>query len=142
MGMGMGMGPGFGMRDDVGGGLLDGRCAMFGGQWSEPFAEGRIAFLRAELRPTEAQKAAWDSIVTAVRKNLDNIQSLRQANLTAAEEGHLAPGEWLDRRISILESRVGMLKEIKAPLATLANTLTDDQKKKAAELIVDVACLR
>lgn len=140
-GMGMGMLEVYEMRGDAGSGLLGGSCGVFGQRWAEPFTEGRIAFLRAELRPTDAQKAAWENIVTAVRKNIENIQSLRQSNQAAAEGTH-APGEWLDRRISILESRLAMLKEIKAPLQALSTSFTDEQKKKAAELLVDVACMR
>jgi hypothetical protein len=52
-----------------------------------------------------------------------------------------SPVERLDAHISAMESRVTALKELKPSLATLYAALSDEQKKKADELLTGMGCM-
>jgi hypothetical protein len=139
--MGPGMYPGMGMRGGMGFGPMGGGCAMLGTEWGKPYVEGRLAFLRAEIGVTEAQKAAWDGYAGALRKNLENMQSMHQAMRGALAAPDRSPVERLDQHITAMEARLATLKEMKPALATLYAALTDEQKKKANEVLTGMGCM-
>jgi LTXXQ motif family protein len=56
---------------------LTGNCLMLGGS-NPSYAEGRIAFLKAELFITDQQKDAWDAYAAAIKKNLAGMQRMRE----------------------------------------------------------------
>ena len=60
-----------------------GGCPMMGpnGQAST-FIDGRIAFLKAELAITDAQKSAWDAYADATKRNLQSMQGMWQTMKT------------------------------------------------------------
>ncbi len=131
-----------GDRDMMGrmmGGMMQGRgmmgmgnCPMMGGS-NPSYAEGRIAFLKAELSITDQQKEAWDAYSAAVKKNLAGMQSMRETMMTMMQAK--SPVDRLDAHIAAMESRVATLKELKSPLSNLYAALSDDQKKKADDLL-------
>ncbi|MGE0699444.1 MAG: Spy/CpxP family protein refolding chaperone [Hyphomicrobiaceae bacterium] len=137
--MGQGMGPGMGMQRGMGYGPMMGGCGMLGADNGKPYIDGRLAFLKAELGITDAQKAAWDGYAAALRKNLENMQSMRAAMIAAAGDG--TPVERLDRRLTAMEARVTTLKEVKPALATLYGALSEEQKKKASDLLSGMGCM-
>jgi hypothetical protein len=135
--MGQGMGPG-GMM-----GMMGGGCPMMGmmgrnGDGST-FAEGRIAFIKAELAITDAQKDVWEAYATALRKNLESMQQMRATMMGATRPA--SPVERLDLHISTMESRLQALKEVKPALSALYATLGDDQKKSAESLLTGMGCM-
>ncbi len=83
--------PGMGMRDmPMGRGMMGmmGDCPMMGtmmGGDMSTFAEGRVAFLKAELAITDAQKAVWEAYAAALKKNLQGIQAMRQTMMKVME---------------------------------------------------------
>jgi hypothetical protein len=139
MGPGMMMGRGWGMGPR---GMMGMGCAM----WdfddegdTATFAEGRIAFLKAELKITDAQKDVWDGYAKAVKSNLETMKSMHQAML-ASFEGK-TPVERLDARINAMETRVKALQEMKPALEKLYTALSDDQKKIANEVLTGMGCM-
>lgn len=141
MGPGMGMHRGMGMRGGMGGGGPMGGCMMLGADEGKTYAEGRLAFLKAELGITDAQKAQWDAYSAALKKNLENMQSMRQAMMGTMTAPEGSPVERLDLRITAMEARLATLKELKPALAGLYGALGDDQKKKANELLTGMGCM-
>jgi LTXXQ motif family protein len=150
MGPGGGMmGPGGGMMGPGGGmmgprgmmGMMAG-CAMMGmtgdGQ-TQTFAEGRIAFLKAELAITDAQKPVWDTYAEALKRNLQGMQGMRQTMQSMFEAK--TPVERLDAHLAAMESRTATLKEIKPALASLYTALSPEQKKKADEVLTGMGCM-
>ena len=137
-----------GMMGDRGmmGGMMQGRgmmgmmgnCPMMGGS-NPSFAEGRIAFLKAELSITDQQKDTWNAYAAAIKKNLSGMQNMRETMMTVMQAR--SPAERLDAHIAAMESRVAALKELKPPLANLYAALSDDQKKKADELLTGMGCM-
>lgn len=140
--------PGWGMRDmQVGPGMMGmmrmmGDCPMMGmmmGADTSAFAEGRIAFLKAELAITDAQKAAWETYAAALKKNLEGMQAMRQTMLKLMEAK--TPVERLDAHIAAMDGRLASLKEVKPALAALYAELSDDQKKKADQILTGMGCM-
>jgi len=138
----MGMMQGDGMM----GGMVQGRgmmeimrdCPMMGGA-TATHAEGRIAFLKAELAITDQQKEAWEAYAAAIKKNLDGMQVMRETMMTVMQAK--SPVERLDAHIGAMDARVAALKEIKPALANLYAALSDEQKKKADELLTGMGCM-
>jgi hypothetical protein len=140
-----GMGPGLMMgRDWPMGqrGMMGMGCPMMGagdeGQMAT-FADGRIAFLKAELKITDAQKDVWNGYAQALKSNLETMTSMRQAML-ASLEGK-TPVERLDARLGAMETRVNALKEMKPALQKLYAALSDEQKKVADEVLTEMGCM-
>lgn len=101
--------------------------------------DGRIAFLKAELAITDAQTVAWDGYAAALTKNLQGMQVTRRAMIKTMEAK--SPVERLDSHIAAMEGRVAALKEIKPALGTLYSALSDEQKKKADQLLTGMGCM-
>jgi hypothetical protein len=136
--MGQGMGRG-GMM-----GMMGGGCPMMGMMMgrngpASAFAEGRIAFIKAELAITDAQKSVWDAYATALRKNLESMQTMHNTMMSASSPA--TPVERLDLHISAMESRLQSLKEVKPALSALYAALSDDQKKTADDLLTGMGCM-
>ncbi len=137
------MGPGYGrgMMGNYGPGMMGG-CPMMGttseGKVST-FAEGRIAFLKAELGITDAQKSVWDAYAETIKGNLKSMQGMWQTMKAAFEAK--TPADRLDAQIVAMDSRLTALKEIKPTLAKLYAALSDEQKKKADEVLTGMGCM-
>jgi hypothetical protein len=124
-------------------GMMSGGCPMMGMMGrngdASTFAEGRIAFIKAELAITEAQKDVWEAYATALRKNLASMQQMQATMMGATRP--TSPVERLDLHISTMESRLQVLKEVKPALAALYGTLSEDQKKSAESLLTGMGCM-
>ena len=137
MGAGMQMGRGMmGMMDMMSG------CPMMGmgrqGQ-SAAFTDGRIAFLKAELAITDAQKAAWDAYADAIKRNLQSMQGMASTMRTVSEAK--TPVERLDAHLAAMEGRIKALQDVKPMLAKLYDELTAEQKSKADEILTAMGCM-
>ena len=141
MGPGMGPGMGMGMHRGMGGGGPMMGCMTFGTDEGKTYADGRLAFLKAELGITDAQKAQWDGYAAALKKNLESMRPMREAMMASMAAPDGSPVERLDLRITAMEARLAMLKEVKPALAGLFGTLSDEQKKKAGELLTTMGCM-
>lgn len=150
-GWGMGpdmMGPGWrsGMMDDErrgGFGRMMGMgCPMIGfsdnGE-TTTFIDGRIAFLKAELKIIEAQKEVWDNYVEALKANLQTMTSMHQ--IMQASLDAKTPVERLDTTLTAMETRLNALQEMKPALEKLYAALDDSQKEKANEVLTVMGCM-
>jgi len=163
-GSGMGMGHGM-MGADQSGGMMGGKgmmgggggmmgrggmmgmmgrgCPMMGmmmGGGDRPmYREGRVAFLKAELAITDAQAKVWDAYADQLKQNMQSMHDMRKT-MMAARSGK-TPVERLDSRITAMDGRVKALKEIKPKLAALYDALSDQQKKKADQLLTGMGCM-
>jgi LTXXQ motif family protein len=94
--------------------------------------EGRIAFLRAELKITDAQNAAWNAFADAMRTNAKSLGEVRSTMMAGAKQNLV---DRLALQEKWLAARLEGTRAIKAALANLVGTLSDDQKKTADELL-------
>ena len=138
-------GMGMGMRDMPMGrrmmGMM-GDCPMMGmmmGADASPFAEGRIAFVKAELAISDAQTAAWEAYAATLKKNLQGMQAMRQTMMNVTEA--TTPVERLDTHIAAMDGRLASLKEVKPALAALYVALSEEQKKKADQILTGMGCM-
>lgn len=100
--------------------------------------EGRIAFLRAELKITDAQASAWNGFADALRTNAQKLAQVRAAMMPqpgSAQQQAPTLAERLDLQERWLAARLEGIRAIKAAYVTLYATLSDDQKKTAGELL-------
>jgi len=153
---GRGMEPGMGMShgmmgSDKGGGMMGpggmmgmmgGGCPMMGmmGGGNMPMhAKGRVAFLKAELAITDSQAKVWDAYAEALKKNMQSMQDMHKTMMAARTAK--TPVERLDAHVTAMEGRLQALNDVKPALAALYDALSDDQKKKADELLTGMGCM-
>jgi hypothetical protein len=120
------MGPGMGMM--MGSGPMMGLMMGTG-----PMMEGRLAYLKAELGITDAQTSAWDDYVAAVKARHSGMQDMHAGMIKAMHSGNAV--DRLDAHVKAMESMVESLKALKPPTVALYAVLSDDQKKKADQLL-------
>ncbi len=91
-------------------------------------AEGRLAFIKAELKLTAAQEAAWNAFAGALRDNAGKLNAVfgdtdRDALRRANRSERMAAME------KSLGARYEALKATRATMDPLYAALTDEQKK-------------
>jgi uncharacterized small protein (DUF1192 family) len=95
--------------------------------------EGRIAFLRTEIKITDAQTSAWNAFADALRANAKSLGEVRTSMMAGA-----APQTLLDRltlQEKWLAARLEGTRAIKSALTNIVGTFSDEQKKMADELL-------
>jgi hypothetical protein len=96
--------------------------------------EGRLAFLKAELKITEQQATLWNAVADALRENNRASRALReQIGVT-----HNASASVLDRlqmQERFTTVRADGTRRLLAALRPLYDAMTDPQKKSADELL-------
>ena len=96
-------------------------------------AEGRIAFLKTELRITDAQTPQWNAFADTLRANAKAHQAMHEQ---MAKGG--MPSSWLERlafQQKAMSTRLDGLKALETAAKPLYAVLTDDQKKLADQLL-------
>lgn len=117
--------------------MMGGMCPM----GAPDFADGRLAFLKAELGITDKQKAAFDAFAKVVKSHGEGRGDRREAMMKSFSEAK-TPLDRLSARISMMEMRTTMMKEMKGALDSLYGTLTDEQKQKADFLLPGMGGMR
>jgi len=100
--------------------------------------EGRIAFLRTELKITDAQTNAWNSFADALRTNakkLGEVRTSMMSHMGAAQQQPPALTERLNLQEQWLIVRLEETRAMKPALTNLYAVLTEDQRKTANELL-------
>jgi len=116
-----------GMMGQSGGGM-DGMATI-------DHVEGRIAFLRTELKITDAQASAWNAFADALRANAKSLGEVRASMMPQADA---APQTMVDRltlQEKWLAARLEGTRAIKSALANLVGTFSEEQKKTADEIL-------
>ena len=99
--------------------------------------EGRIAFLRAELKITDAQADAWNGFADALRTNARKLAEVRASMMPKPGDGQPAStlSARLDQQEQLLAARLDGTKAMKSAFVKLNEILSDDQKKAANDLL-------
>jgi hypothetical protein len=129
MGMmhGRGMGQAMMRGGRMGKGMMGGHARM------GAMAEGRLAYLKSELKVTNAQQDAWQEYSDAVKDRIGVMQSVRQTMMEAMKTGNA--NERMDARIIGMETMVAAMKAVKPATEKLYAALSNEQKKAADQLI-------
>jgi hypothetical protein len=94
---------------------------------------GPIAVLKAELAITEAQTPMWKQYEDAVRSQTSAMQGMRQEMMKAMQSGTVA--DRMKTRIAMMEGMLTSMKAQSTAIENLYKGLTDEQKKKADQLL-------
>jgi len=97
--------------------------------------EGRLAFMKAELKITDAQAGAWSGFADAVRAAAKQHNERMKAILAGDERAKSLPDR-LDAQEQFMTARLEQIRQIKTSLTGLYSVLSDDQKKEADEMII------
>lgn len=114
--------------------MADMAGSEMGGMATIDRVEGRIAFLRTELKITDAQASAWNTFADALRGNAKRLGEVRS---TMAGAGDAPQG--LAARLEIqekwLSARLDGTREIRSAFTGLSALFSDEQKKTADEIL-------
>jgi hypothetical protein len=102
--------------------------------------EGRIAFLKAELKITDAQTPQWNAVADAMRKNDAAMRDLMRQAREARQQQQQQPSssnalDALARRERFAEARAESVRNFAAAFRPLYASLSDEQKRTADELL-------
>jgi hypothetical protein len=93
--------------------------------------EGRLAFLKTELKITEAQLPLWNGVADAIRANAKNMAAM-SGGMSQAE----ALPDKLARREKMMAAHLDALRRFRAAVDPLYAALDPDQKKTADQLLI------
>lgn len=128
-GMGRGM-----MGGDGWGGMMD-----FGPDAMMDRIDGRLAFMKTELKITDAQTEVWNDFAKVVRQTSETHNQLMLTMRKEVEDGSFLKKplpERLQFQQTMMESRVEDIKNIRDALDKLYAKLDDSQKKSADEIVL------
>jgi hypothetical protein len=101
--------------------------------------DGRIAFLRTELKITDAQASAWNAFADALRTNAKTLGEVRASMMPQSGGAAQPQPSTLAARLDLEErwllARLEGTRTIQTAFTNLYGTLSDEQKKTANELL-------
>ena len=125
--MGM-MGRGMMSQGIMGQGMMGGHQAHM-----KAMVDARLAYLKDELKITDAQTDAWNAYAEAVKSRVNVMQGMRESMMGSMQKGNAV--DRMDVRIKGMEAMLELMKAVKPATEKLYSVLTDEQKKAADELI-------
>ena len=111
---------------------------MMMGMGMQPGAEhveGRLAFIKAELKITDAQAPQWNAFAEAVRGNAGSMAEMRKSMMGGQGAPATLP-ERLAREDKLVTAHLAAVKKTEEAVTQLYGVLTDDQKKVADTIVV------
>jgi LTXXQ motif family protein len=109
-----------------------GRMGM--GPWGMArHVEGWLAFLKTELKVTDAQQKLWDRVAAALRANAHAVTEMRRTMMATAAAATLP--ERLAAREKLLTARLDALRTYKGAVDPFYAALSEAQKKTADDLM-------
>lgn len=107
-----------------------------GGMATVDRVEGRIAFLRVELKITDAQADSWNGFADALRANARKLAEVRASMTPKPGEAAVSTlAARLEQQEQWLAARLEGTRAMKSAYIKLNELLSDDQKKTANELL-------
>lgn len=107
---------------------------MMGQHGMAGHVEGRIAFLRAELKISDAQQPLWNAVADTMRANEKRLADMPSGMAMSGSKATLP------ERLAMLEkamaAQLGALDRLRATVGPLYAAFTADQKKTADELMI------
>lgn len=99
--------------------------------------EGRLAFLKTELKITDAQAPAWDKLAETLRNSAETHGKMMQSHMQDMHDGSFFKKPLPDRLTfmeTMLSARLEQVRSVKTAFDALYGTLTDEQKKEADKI--------
>jgi hypothetical protein len=124
------MGQGMGGPDMMGSGMMQKMMGAYAGH-----TEGRLGFIKAELKITDAQMSQWNAFADAVRANAAAMADMRRSMMSQHASGSTLP-ERLAAEDKALGAHYTAFKKTTEALNNLYGVLSPEQKKIADGIIV------
>ncbi len=108
-----------------------------GGMATIDRVEGRIAFLRTELKITDAHAGVWNAFAEALRANAKKLGELRRSMGKSgdAQQPAATMADRVDQQEQWLLARLEGTRAMKAAFTKLNEALSDEQRKAANEIL-------
>ena len=119
--------PGAGMPQGMPGGA--GGMPMMAGH-----VEGRLAYLKTELKITDAQLPLWNAVADAVRVSAKSMGAMSEGMMGSTQASTLP--DKLAFREKMMTAHLDALHRFKAAVEPLYAVLSEEQKKTADELLM------
>ncbi len=107
---------------------------MMGQSGMAGHAEGRIAFLKAELKITDPQQPLWNVVADAMRANANDMADMPHGMAMMGGSGTLP--EKLAAHEKMLATHLDGLRKLRTAFDPLYAALNADQKKTADSLMI------
>ncbi|MCB1462463.1 MAG: Spy/CpxP family protein refolding chaperone, partial [Nitratireductor sp.] len=101
--------------------------------------DGRLAFMKAELKITENQKEAWDTFAEAVKSTAETRNDMMRSAMDDMQSGAFFDKPLPDRLIlqeTHMEARLEEIRTVKAAVEKLYAVLSEDQKEVADDIVL------
>lgn len=101
--------------------------------------DGRLAFIKAELKITEAQSGAWSDLAETIRANSETHNAMHREMMKEMRSGAFLRKSLSDRLVfqeTHLESRLQQVKDVREQVEKLYAVLDDAQKQSAEEVVL------
>lgn len=132
--------PHWGMgRGMMGGWGGDGDMMGYGPDTMVDRVDGRLAFLKTELKITDAQTAVWDELAKVVRQTSETHNAMMRETMKEVKDGSFLKmplPERLQYQQTHMEARVEELKSVREAVDKLYAVLDETQKKSADEIVL------
>jgi hypothetical protein len=96
--------------------------------------EGRLAFLKIELKITDAQLPLWDAVADVIRANARSMGSMAEGMMGSAQMTTLP--DRLAAREKMMTAHLEALRKFKAAIDPLYAVFSEEQEKTADELLM------
>jgi hypothetical protein len=103
-------------------------------------AEGRLAFLKTELKITDAQSAQWNAFAEAVRANAKGMKDMHAAMMEQRTTSATLPDR-LATHEKMLSAHLDAARRLGAAAKPLYAAFTDEQKKTADEIMIPMGMM-
>ena len=97
--------------------------------------EGWLAFLKTELKITDAQLPLWNAVADAIRADAKSMSEMMSGGMMGSSRTATLP-EKLAMREKMMTAHLDALRKFKAAVDPLYAALGDEQKKTANELLM------
>jgi LTXXQ motif family protein len=139
MGAGRGAMMGGGATMESGGMPMTGMMRMMGengmGGMMAGHVEGRLAFLKTELKITDVQLPLWEKVADAIRANAKTISTITPGGVMEGGRTGTLPDK-LAQREKMMTVHLDALRKFKAAVDPLYAALSPEQKKTADQLLM------
>ena len=114
--------------------MMMGQDGMGGMSMMAGHVEGRLAFLKTELKITDAQLPLRNAVADAIRADAKTMGGMAEGMMGGMQTGTLP--EKLAAREKMMTAHLEALRKFKAAVDPLYAALSDEQKKTADELLI------
>lgn len=97
--------------------------------------EGKLAFIKAELKITDAQMPQWNAFAEAVRANATAMAEVHRSMASRKGAGGTLP-ERLAAEDKVLSAHLAAFKKVQESLIKLYDVLGPEQKKAADGIVL------